>query len=525
MSTSIQLRPYQRAAADAAMDPLSGDTVICAPTGSGKTLIQADVIARESAAGARILAVTHRKELIAQNFETACRYAPDKADDMGINSAGLGRRDTDERTLFCGIGSIARNFDALGRRDLILVDEAHRTNQSAGMYADLFSHFSGARKIGLTATPYRLDGGLIYGADKAFQTLGYQIFARQLVDDGFLAPLAGRRAAAEIDVGKCRIRTGEYATGDLEQAAMDQALIEKSVAEMIANTSERGGEPARGRILVFCISVAHVEAIHAELLRSGESSAAYIHGGISDQDRSRRIDAFKSGDLRWLINCEILTTGFDCPALDCICLLRPTASKSLHVQMLGRGMRKAHGKTECLVLDFAGNCARHGDIDLSPMQLPPTPEAEKSDREKERKEGKGRKIDHFGHVIDGDPMRGNGDALTVPVIGIRYLIEPARKQAGKFNVVAVYDTYLGKIRKWLFPEYDSGAKWFAIQYLSIRGIARYAVPSDAARFAEICRRSPIPEEITVRKQMDSGYYQVEMEHFACHDPIYDAIED
>ncbi len=362
----VELRSYQRKAVDAVKEYWErggGNGLIDLATGCGKSLVLAALV-REivETYGARALVLTHVKELVEQDVKATLRLWPQCP--VGINSAGLGRRDTRAAVLFASIQSV-HNLDAaaLGPRHLIVIDEAHLVPRSGdGMYLKFLAKMREAvpdlRVVGLTATPYRLDSGrLDEGEGRIFDDVVYSYGIGEGVRDKHLSPLRSLNGAAgQIDASKVGKRGGEFNAGALESAANRGDLVEAAVDDMIARGAERRGW------IVFATGLEHCEAVRAALERRGVAVAA-VTGDTAKAERDAAIRAFKEQRLRCLVSVGVLTTGFDAPHVDLIALLRPTLSTGLYVQMLGRGTRLAPGKIDCLVLDYSGNVRRHGPVD------------------------------------------------------------------------------------------------------------------------------------------------------------------
>lgn len=360
----MKLRDYQRAAIDGIyhyFEERDGAPLVVVPTGGGKSVIAAEFIREvcEEWPDERILVVTHVRELISQNHATLIRCWPDAP--VGVNSAGLGRRDTRDRILFAGVQSIYKYAASLGSIDIIIVDEAHLIPpKGVGMYQQLLTGLRAinpdVRMIGLTATPFRTDtGALDKGTGRLFQGVAYQCDIPQMIIDGWLSPVTNRGTRAEIDTSSVHIRAGEFRSDELEAAAMDGDLVERSVGEMIVRSE------GRQSWLVFASGIAHATQISHELTKRGVINAC-VFGSTHRDDRDEYIAAFKRGEITAMVNVGVLTTGFDAPQIDLIALMRPTQSAGLYVQMVGRGLRIAEGKKDCLILDFGGNVARHGPI-------------------------------------------------------------------------------------------------------------------------------------------------------------------
>jgi DNA repair protein RadD len=357
------LRDYQQRAITALYEWFRnnayGNPVLELPTGAGKSHIVAqlcrDIMAENPSA--RVLMLTHVKELIEQNagkLRDAWPNAP-----MGIFSAGLGRKDIDAIT-FAGIQSIYRHAKRLGHVHLVVIDECHLVNNNRdGRYRKLLDALTeinpDLRVVGLTATPYRLGQGMLdQGEDALFSDIISVVSISELVAKGYLSPLRSKLPPkGQIDllgVGKV---AGEFNQRELEAAAR---LSEIEAVEAIIQYS--GG---RGSWLIFCTGVDHSEEVASALRQRGVSAASITQNTPKDK-RAELIAEFKAGRIQALTNCNVLTTGFDHPGIDLIAFLRATMSAGLYMQMAGRGMRIAEGKTDCLVLDFAGNIERHGPV-------------------------------------------------------------------------------------------------------------------------------------------------------------------
>ncbi|MEL6311185.1 MAG: helicase-related protein, partial [Pseudomonadota bacterium] len=246
--------------------------------------------------------------------------------------------------------------------DLVVVDEAHLIPRKAeALYGQLFAGLEqinpSVKVIGLTATPYRLDSGALIGGDGAlFDGICYDIPIRMLVERGFLSPLVSKRPGTVVETGGLHTRGGEFIPRELDDLMNDEDLIESAVGEIVALGQDRKGW------LAFCVSVGHSEAVRDTIRRHGYR-AEMVTGQTPAGERDRLIATYKRGDIRAMVSVGVLTTGFDAPHTDLLALLRPTKSQGLYVQMLGRGMRTAAGKENCLVLDFAGNVPRFGPVD------------------------------------------------------------------------------------------------------------------------------------------------------------------
>ena len=362
----LTLRPYQQAAISAIYnyyEERQGNCCVVLPTAGGKSLVAAAFIegVLKSWPDQRILIVTHVRELIAQNHAEMIGLWPEAP--AGIYSAGLGKREARAQILFAGIQSIHRRAAEIGHTDLVLIDEAHLIpGNSSTMYRrflDGLARINPALKvIGLTATPFRLDSGMLHeGKNALFTDIAYEAPVRDLIDAGYLSPLVSKQPATRLDVSKVGTRAGDFIQRDLAAAVDQEAITRAAVTEIIEHGRDRKSW------LAFCSGVGHARHVADEFARQGIICST-IFSDTPKDERDAIIAAFKRGEIRALASMAVLTTGFNAPAVDLIALLRPTKSAGLYVQMVGRGTRLAPGKENCLVLDFAGNVRRHGPIDL-----------------------------------------------------------------------------------------------------------------------------------------------------------------
>jgi DNA repair protein RadD len=358
----MDLRWYQKEAVDAAYDHLctqQGNPVICLPTGSGKSLVIAEIARRaiEDFKG-RVIVLQHRKELIEQNAEKVRRLL---SIPVGEYSAGLRSYATREDVVLAGIQSVYDKATLFDRRQLVLIDEVHLVpSRDEGMYrtflTDIRAINPDVRFIGLTATPYRTGEGSICQPDGIFQKVCYDAPIKRLIEEGFLSKLTNQPSDVKFDTSNLHMRYGEFITSELENLFGGEQVAE-AVKEVVAKTSDRKS------IMVFCTSIKHANSVAESLEKLTGESIAMIEGNTTPLERAAILSRFKNGQIRWLVNIDVLTTGFDAPGVDAIAILRATASPGLFAQIVGRGLRTAPGKEDCLILDFGANIARHGPID------------------------------------------------------------------------------------------------------------------------------------------------------------------
>jgi len=363
----VKLRPYQQEAINGLYDYWAqkrGDNpLIVAPTGSGKSLIIAQLIKDAmSYPDTRVMIVTHVKELIEQNAAELVNLYPEA--EIGFYSASLNRKQLDKPIIFAGIQSVWRRaFDMLPPPDLVLIDEAHLVPKNTAtrynkFLADLRVSNPDVKVVGLTATPYRLDSGWLHEGNGAiFDGIAYDINVAELMEQGYLAPIKAKSGIKSIDLTNVGKRGGEFIESQLAAAASEPELIRLSVQEVVQLGADRKAW------LIFASGVRHAELVAEEFREWHKIECEVVTGADSMADRADKIERFRSGQLRCLINVNVLTTGFNVPHVDLVALMRATESAGLYVQMLGRGTRKAEGKDDCLLLDYGENVMRHGFID------------------------------------------------------------------------------------------------------------------------------------------------------------------
>lgn len=360
----VQLRPYQSEAVAAVYDHLrqrDDNPCVVIPTAGGKTAIMSaicrDAVQRWSG---RVLILAHVKELLEQSAATLRRMVPDL--DVGVYSAGLRSRDTGNRVIVAGIQSVYQRAAELDRFDLVLVDECHLLPPDGeGMYqsflADARLVNPHVRLVGLTATPYRMKDGLICQPENLLNHICYEIGVQELIEAGYLSKLKSKAATEEVDTSGLHVRGGEFISSEMETLMDRSELVRRACEEIVELTADRRS------VLVFCVGVRHALRVAGMLENLTGQACETITGETPPLHRSAIIDRFRSGTLKYLTNVNVLTTGFDAPNIDTICLLRPTQSPGLYYQAVGRGFRICEGKDHCLVLDFAGNIRRHGPVD------------------------------------------------------------------------------------------------------------------------------------------------------------------
>lgn len=315
--------------------------IVNMPTGSGKSHVIAALV--DAFADKRVLVLAHRKELLQQ-------ISGKITVPHGIYGASLGEKRLEQITVAQIQSIYSQKLDHL---DVIIVDECHMlpNSKDLGQYWTLINKHPQAFLVGLSATPYRLKGGCLDWGTEVYK-IGYQ----PLLDAGYLAPLSNKLCDAP-DLSSVEVRLGEYVESQLANIMEDPALIDAAIRAIAAYSHNRHS------CLIFCVSVNHANLIVHALNNSG-IPAHLITGETNQGEREDIIDQFKAefGEVRYIVNVNVLSVGFDAPNVDMIVCLRPTKSKALWEQMIGRGVRIADGKTNCLLVDMAGNLEEHGPL-------------------------------------------------------------------------------------------------------------------------------------------------------------------
>jgi DNA repair protein RadD len=314
----------------------------------------------------RVLVLAHVKELLEQSVDKLHAVAPDLWNRIGVYSAGLRSRDTEHEVIVAGIQSVYQRACELGPFDLILVDECHLLPPDGeGRYrtflADAKVVNPNVRLIGLTATPYRTCGGamstgMICGHDNLLNHVCYEIGVRELIVQGYLCPLKSKAGKRKVDTSNLHIRGGEFIAGEVAELMDDEDLVRSACKEVVELTADRKS------VLIFAAGVQHALHVQKVLGELGHE-CGFVCGDTLPFERAETIERFKSGELKYLVNVNVLTTGFDAPNIDCVAMLRPTNSPGLYYQMVGRSFRLHPGKNDALVLDYGGNVMRHGPVD------------------------------------------------------------------------------------------------------------------------------------------------------------------
>ncbi|MCB4862973.1 DEAD/DEAH box helicase [Sphingobium sp. PNB] len=340
----IILRPYQEALLNGARQGFrerKRAILLQLATGGGKTVSGSKMIEGSSAKGLVCWWLAHRRELITQTSKTFAA--------MGIQHgiiAGGHSSDPHKRVQIGSVQTVARRLDCLPPPDLIIFDECHHLG--ASQWQKIFDAFPDAKIVGLTATPWRLDGK---GLGNWFQEMVNGPTVAELIAEGSLSRYR-LFAPTQIDTAAIKIQAGDFKKDDLA-SVMDKPSITGDAVQHYRKLCN--GK----RAVAFAVNVEHSQHIAAQF-NANSIPAEHVDGSMHSDARDAAIARFIAGETLVLTNCELFGEGFDVPAIEAVILLRPTKSLSLHLQQVGRALRPAPGKSEAIILDHAGNSMVHG---------------------------------------------------------------------------------------------------------------------------------------------------------------------
>lgn len=340
----ITLRPYQQSAIDdcrAAYGRGERATLLVMPTGAGKTMTASTVVHGAASRKNPTWWLTHRRELADQASKTF--YS------LGIPHGTIKGGHVSDPTQLVQVASIqtiANRVEQLPEPKLIIFDEAHHIG--AKSWDKLFHLYPNAKVLGLTATPWRLDG---QGLGKWFGEMVEGPTTADLITEGSLCPFR-LFAPSQPDLSGVGTSAGDYQRGALAKA-MDKPTI---VGDAIGHYTRLC---AGKRAVVFAAGVDASKNIVAQFRASG-IAAEHVDGSMPTEERDRAVERFRSGETLILSNADLFGEGFDVPAIEAAILLRPTKSLSLYLQQVGRALRPMEGKSEAIILDHAGNSLTHG---------------------------------------------------------------------------------------------------------------------------------------------------------------------
>ncbi len=347
----VTLRPYQTEAIDRVRAQIRAGKraiLLVLPTGGGKTVVASAVILSAFLRGKRVVFFAHRRELI-KNTRSKLIAAGVPPECIGI-MLGADTERLDAPVIVASIDTWRAREHSRPPADLVFVDEAHRS--CSDTYRMAIGHYrdAGATVLGLTATPFRSDGR---GLGDIYEALEVIATPSKLIEDGFLcAPkVFSLPADKRPDLTGVRTKGGDYQLDDLS-ARMNTAVL---VGGLVSQWQKHAG---RQRTVVFAVDVAHSRHIAESFVEAGVA-AEHLDGNTPNSERDAILARLASGETLVVSNCAVLTEGWDCPAVKCCTLARPTKNPGLYLQMAGRILRPWEDM-EAIILDHAGLCLAHG---------------------------------------------------------------------------------------------------------------------------------------------------------------------
>ncbi len=362
----MNLRPYQIEAINevhAHMRQGIKSTLICMPTGAGKTLLTAHMLKSAASKGKHSLFIVHRRELIKQSIEAF------KREEIwhGVIASGFGSWRMPPVQI-SSIQTLKNRLDKINKPHLVVWDEAHHCTSKS--YKAIRKAFPDAYHIGLSATPQRLDrAGLI----ECFQSMVNGPSVQWLIDNGFLSPY---KIYAPANVNLTGVHTR---MGDFDNAELSDALDKPTITGDAINEYKKLANGKRA--IVRGVSIKHSQHIAEQFNKAGIPST-HLDGTTPATIRDAAMEAFKRGEIKVLSNVDLFGEGLDIPAVECIIDLRPTLSLALWLQFCGRALRPHQGKKHAIIIDHASNSARHGlPCDIREWKLEGRPKRKKGEPE------------------------------------------------------------------------------------------------------------------------------------------------
>jgi len=340
----MELRPYQNQLANdirGAFGSGANRPLAVSPTGSGKTVLFSYITSQVLKRGSRVIIVAHRREILDQISATLkCVGVP-----HGFIQAG--KSTSTQPAMVASIQTLARRLDTIPAPDLVIIDEAHHSVSKS--YVQMFAAWPTAKFIGVTATPERLDGK---GLGAMFDRMVMGPSVQWLIDNGFLAQPVYYAPREVVDLSQVHTIAGDFDRSETEEIVDTPRITGDAVTHYVRFCN-------RQRAVAFCISVAHAQHV-ADTFNSCGIPSASIDGTLDPEVRKQRVEDLTAGKILVLTSCELISEGFDLPAVNAAILLRPTQSLSMHLQQVGRALRPYPGKANAIILDHVGNCLRHG---------------------------------------------------------------------------------------------------------------------------------------------------------------------
>ena len=391
---TITMRPYQQTCIERVLAvyqqrPHGGKTLIVLPTGGGKTIVFVE-IARQL--GLNTLIIAHRQELLQQAADKFLMVDPLAR----IGQVGAGRHEYGAPITIASVQTISRpeHLKALQRfgYGLVIIDECHHS--AAAGYQAVLDALPNAFVLGVTATPDRLDKQSVEGI------FGEPVFKASIIDmveQGYLCDLRAIAVRTSTSLDSVHTQAGDFNLEELEEVIDTPERNQRIVTSYL--------EHCRGRqSLCFAVTIAHAENLATAFQKAGVK-AAVVSSETPPEQRKHILHDYERGELEVVCNCGVLTEGYDAPQTSCVIMARPTKSRALFVQCIGRGTRLAPGKQDCIILDITDNCLRHRiepitlNKALGKLLLDGESITEAKEREEREKKERTARISQRGHDL------------------------------------------------------------------------------------------------------------------------------
>ena len=449
-------RDYQREAIDRVMgDWAHGhrSLLLVLPTGAGKTVVSADIVRRVvQQTSQRAVFLAHRSELLTQSKDKIHLVAPQM-------TVGLVQAATDELQRQVTVASVQtvtnearlQRLLQAGPYSLLVVDEAHHAASPSWVRViqAMRNQNPDMRVLGLTATPGRSDGLTL---DSLFEKISYTKSVLELIEEKWLVYPRAFRVNLDIDLDVVG-SGGSGENKDLKDGDLAKLMVQKPVLDAVLGAYQQYGQ---GRTMIgFSVTVEHARLL-AETFTAAGIKSDYVTGDTSHEQRQKLYADFRSGAMRVIWSCGVLTEGFDEPSAGGVLLARPTLSQALFIQMVGRGLRLFPLKNDCVVIDCAGNTRKHAIVQMSTLAGFERFEAPKRDEDtipqpRDERDVVANSADAYGNEIKITDVRGQtresrytwrhtdyGYVLMIPKIG--YYLVAGEKQNPGLATIRYYDT-------------------------------------------------------------------------------------
>ena len=342
----FELRPYQKSAVAAVEKEWAAGrqkTLLVLSTGAGKTIIFSNIIKNCVARGENVLVLAHRGELLEQAQDKMSRAC---GVESMLEKAGSTAAGKNCQVVVASVQTLYQDkrLEAYDPKyfNVIVIDEAHHCMSST--YQKVLNYFEGAKILGVTATPDRADKRNL---GMFFDSLAFEYGIREAVNEKYLCSPSAQLIPLRLDISNVSVNNGDFAAGELGTAL--DPYLEEIADEMVSRCSDR-------KVACF-LPLVKTSQKFKEILDKRGFKAVEVNG--NSPDRKEKLQAFNRGEFNVILNSMLLTEGWDEPSVDCIVMLRPTKSRSLYQQVVGRGLRLHPGKKDCLILDFLWMTERH----------------------------------------------------------------------------------------------------------------------------------------------------------------------